>query len=141
MRDNKIIYGVCIVFSIVITSIIILSSECSEDRISMTPKAANAAIYGTNYFWQDSLALSTSAVDSHFVVKWQQVVFWSNGADLLFRAGSPDTTSWSSRKFTKISAGQTYSFGSATKLIRFEYKASSGSGTLYMSGYKKSAQF
>lgn len=119
----------------ILTLIFMLPFICS------TPKQAEAQIYGTNYLWQDAISITTAAIDSHFVTKWQDVSFWSSGCGLSFRCGAEDTTSWSSRDWIVVEAGQTIQIGPATKLVRLEFKASSGSGTMYILGYKKSDQY
>lgn len=113
----------------------------NKEKVSNLTDVSASAIYGTNYLWVDSLSLSTSAVDSHFAVLWQDVSLWADGCDLRIRVGSPDTTSWSSRKWSHVIDGQVVSFGPATKLKRLEYKAATGTGTLILMGYKKSAQY
>ena len=100
------------------------------------------SLYGTNYYWSDSLAISTSSFDSTFVKTWKQVSFYSNGADMEFKAGTlADTTSWSSHKWVKAAAGQVFSFDVATKLKRLEVRTQSGTGTFYLLGYKSTSQF
>ena len=99
------------------------------------------SLYGTNYAWADSIAISTTAVDSHFTTSWYQVTIWSPDADIEIRIGTPDTTSWSSRKWLELAQGQTLSFGNATKLTRMECRTASGTGTLAMAGYKTVAQY
>jgi len=101
---------------------------------------AVADIYKPVYLWQDSLALSTSPVDSAFITRWEEVAMWSVGCGLRVRLGAPDTTNWESRDFVRYLEGQVISVGPVPKLYRLEFSAVSGSGTLYMVGLKKVKQ-
>lgn len=104
------------------------------------PGITTQAIYGTNYSWTDSIAINTTAKDSHFTVQWQQASFWADCA-FKFRDGSPDTSSWDSRKWAKVVSGQVTNFGPATKLTRLEFKTVTGTGSFFIKGYKRSAQY
>lgn len=115
------------------------NTDLSNDVL--LPKAASAQ-FGVNYYWGDAIAITTASIDSAFAVRWEQATIYAD-VDLLIRAAAPptDTTSWSSRDFVSIPAGTSITFGPATPLGRLEFKASTTSGTMYMAGYKRSAQF
>jgi hypothetical protein len=113
------------------------SDTASVDGITV----GTQALYGTNYAWIDSLALTTTGLDSHFTNKFYQVSFWSPDADIDFRIGSPDTSDWDNRKWGTAIQGQVINVGSATKAVRMEWRTQSGTGTLIMVGYKTTAQY
>jgi len=108
---------------------------------ALSPPAVSAQALGNFYTWSDSLATSTTAVDCTFATRWENVLIWAVGADLYVRVGAPDVSSWSSRKWVRVLDGMGLSYGPATKLTRFEYKTVSGSGAIFFSGTKRSAQF
>jgi len=93
------------------------------------------------YVWVDSLAVTTTAQDSTFDTRWEEVTIKFEGCDGLIKVGSPDVGSWGSRKFFPVADGETIRFGFRTPLKRLKFKASSGSGTIHFIGYKKSAQY
>jgi len=126
---------------ILVSALLFLLIALCTTYICRDIEPAEAQIYGTNYLWQDAISITTAAIDSHFVTKWQDVSFWTKDCGLTFRCGAEDTTSWSSRDWVAVEAGQTITIGPATKLVRLEFKATSGTGTLYFLGYKKSDQY
>lgn len=124
---------------IILVAIIIISGNRKVKDVSMAGWLPDP--FSTSYTWTDSIGISTTEQDSHFVVQWENVRIWSNGCDLLARIGAPDTTSWDSRSFIKYPAGQVFGFDSGTKLKRLEYKAASGTGSIFFVGDKKSSQY
>jgi len=96
---------------------------------------------GTRYLWNHKLATTTAAIDCTFTVKWQQVTIYSDTLDIWYRAGAPDTSSWSSRDWMKLEAGSGLKYENPVYLKRFEYKTVSGTGYIYLMGTKKSAQY
>lgn len=107
----------------------------------LSPPSANAQALGQQYVWVDSLATSTSSIDSFFTVQWNDIMIWPVGADLLVRIGAPDTASWSSRKWLRVDDGMAITIGAASRLRRLEFKTISGTGALFLSGLKKSSQY
>jgi len=105
------------------------------------PQDADAQ-YGTKFIWTDSLTVTTAGVDSFFTNQWEEVTFWCRSADGEYKASTrSDTTSWSSRDFVRIVEHQQVYFGPATKLGRLEFKANSGTVTLYMTGTKTVSRY
>ena len=115
---------------------VISNSNCTADK-------AEAQTYATNYVWQDSIAVTTSAQDSIWYSQnsmWQQVTFWFDGTAGYYKAAAPDTGSMSSRYWIYLREHEAITFGPATKLRRLQFKGA-GNGTIYMTGYKKTAQY
>ncbi len=100
-----------------------------------------AQTFGTNYLWSDSLTTTTAAKDSNFTTRWEQIVVSTDTISIWYRAGAPDVTSWSSRDWIKLDEGASLSFGPATPLQRFEWKADAGAGVIFFQGYKKTPQY
>jgi len=104
-------------------------------------KSVRAQVFGVNYLWQDSTTITTVAIDSAYVVQWEQITVRTDTVVLWYRAGAPDTTSWSSREWMRLASGATLSYGPATPLRRLEFRAGAGTGVIYKEGYKKVAQY
>jgi len=107
--------------------------------VVLLASGANAQI-GQFYTHQDTLHLSSTPVDTLFSVKYQEALIWSYDAAMLFRIGAPDTNSWSSRVPLKLNAGTFFRVGPATPLQRLEVWTTSGTGTVYILGSKKTRQ-
>lgn len=122
-------------------SLLVLGILLWQFGVKVETKSAYTQIYGTNYLWQDAISITTSPIDSAFAEVWQQVTVWARGCDLYAKFGAPDTTDWDSRDWIYFVEGSSVSIGSATKLTRVEFKAVSGTGTLYMFGYKRIGQY
>ena len=94
------------------------------------------------HVWTDSLAISTAATDSMFRYPWRTVKIMPDNCDMLIRVGAPDTSSWRTRKWILVPDGQTFEFSATNFMLRrLQWKAVSGSGTLYISGIKVTSQF
>lgn len=101
-------------------------------------QSARAQLTGVTYIHTDTITVDTVGVDSTFTYQWEEVTFWSRDGDLEFKAATkPDTVSWSSRDFIRITEGQMISFGPATKLWRWQGKATADSVVVYFVGLKK----
>jgi len=94
---------------------------------------------GQFYTWMDNIALTTADIDSTFNTQWESVTIWASTA-IRVTIGAPDTTDWDDRDYVVLSSGSAMSFGPATKLNRLEFRAVTGTGYLYMVGYKKTTQ-
>lgn len=92
---------------------------------------------GTNYAWQDSATVNVTGRDSTFARIWEDVDIKCHGGDGWIRWGAPDTSSWSSRKWYRLAAGEHINFGPGTKLRRLQFKAVTGTTTFYFAGHKK----
>jgi hypothetical protein len=125
--------------SLIVVIFLTLILLCTN--IGNSPEEVEAGLFKENYAWGHAISITTTAQDSHFVSQWKEISMWSYGCGLLVRYGVPDTTSWSSRDWIRLIEGQVLTFGPATKLTRLEFKAASGSGTIYFVGYKTTAQF
>lgn len=109
--------------------------------MSRPPVEVKAQRFVTNYLWADSIqGLGTTSVDSIYDTPWQQVVFKADTGAVFIRIGAPDTANWSSRDFYKIGAGESLSFGPATKVKRAEFKSFAGTVDFYTIGYKTVTQ-
>ena len=76
---------------------------------------------------------------STFDTQWESVTIWASTA-IRITIGAPDTTSWDDRDYVVLSSGLAMSFGPATKLTKLTFRAVTGTGYLYMVGYKKTPQ-
>lgn len=109
--------------------------------MAIEPEMVRAQSNATNYVWLDSIATSTTGRDSLFATTWEQVLIKPVGGAIYLKFGSPDTTSWSSRSWWYLADGEAIGFGAGTRLRRLQWKSVSGTITVYMTGYKKVAQF
>jgi len=99
---------------------------------------ARAQLTGVTYIHTDTITVGTTGVDSTFKYQWEEVTFWSRDGDLEFKAATkPDTVSWASRDYIRVTEGQMISFGPATKLWRWQGKAVADSVVVYFVGLKK----
>lgn len=92
------------------------------------------------HYWAHKIAVSTTAIDSHFTIKWQRAVISTDTVALFYKIGSPDTNGWNDRDFMYLPKGATLTIGPKPTLTRLEFKAELGSGNLYLEGYKNKKQ-
>lgn len=109
--------------------------------LSVAPMRSPSPQFGLNFYWADSIRATTTPIDCTFSRQWRQVVIKTDTIALWFRAGAPDTSSWSSRDWIKLDAGESISFGTATPLKRLEFKADAGTGYVFSMGYKNAPQY
>lgn len=126
---------------ILLMLLILISLLWLLDRQRVEDSTAIAQQFATNHIWGDSLHTTTAAIDCTFDTEWNQVVITTDTIAMWYRAGSPDTTDWDSRDWLKLDEGDSRSYGPATKLKRFEWKADAGSGVIFFEGYKRVAQY
>lgn len=100
-----------------------------------------AQVQGTSWTWVDSATVNTTGRDSVFSTRWESVSFWSRGGESWFRAGAPDTASWSSRKWTRLAENQVVTFDAGTPLKRLQFRSNTSTVVFYFVGYKKRKQF
>jgi hypothetical protein len=103
--------------------------------------SCQAQALGVNYSWSDSILVNTGGRDSTFATIWESVNIWFRGGEGYVRFGAPDTTGWNSRKFVRLADNQILGFDAGTKLRRLQFKAATGTATIYFAGYKKRRQF
>ena len=110
--------------------------------ICSNPGPAVGQILGTKYLWIDSVAVSTTRVDSTFERRWEEISFWFIGCNGLVKiAGAADTTDFTNRKWLYVYEYQVVNVGPADRLKRMWYKAETGTGALVMTGYKTHPQY
>ena len=109
--------------------------------------SANKPVLSQTSTWIDSLAVTTTEVDTTFSPRWNGCCLWFDNCTGLVRFGTTttDTVSWSSKKWFKLEENQVMRFMineyyNANHLWRLEYKAVSGTGILYIVGYKNAYQ-
>lgn len=100
-----------------------------------------AAAQAQYYVWVDTVAVTTTAIDSTFDTRWEECTLKFEGCAGYFKCGSPDTNSWSSRKWYYLAEGETVEFGFRTPLTKLSFKAADGTGRIYLAGYKRKSQY
>ncbi len=108
---------------------------------NLTQGALSAQTLGSHYFWANSYTVSGTSIDQYFSDPWEYCSIYADTVDVLLRIGAPDTTSWSSRTWIYLPSGSTIEFSPFIKLRRIEAKTVSGTGTLYIVGFKRKPQF
>jgi len=103
--------------------------------------AAPQLLQAQYYVWIDTLAITTATVDSAFLYRWEECTLRARGCAIYFKVGSPDTSCWSVRKWYYLAEGESVEFGFRTPLNRIAMKAASGSGIIYLAGYKRRSQY
>jgi len=103
----------------------------------MIVAAANAQYY----VWVDTVAVTTAAIDSAFLYRWEECTlkFWDCAGWL--KIGAPDTVKWADRDWYPASEGEPVEIQFRTPLTRLEFKAASGSGIIVFTGYKRQRQW
>lgn len=93
------------------------------------------------YSWVDTVAVTTAAIDSAFLYRWEEctIKFISCGGWL--KIGAPDTVSWADRDWYYASEGEPVEVLFRTPLTRLEFKSASGSGWIQFAGYKRQRQW
>lgn len=93
-----------------------------------------------DHIWVDSLAVTTTEVDTTFPIKWSQVSLRFEGAVGLVKICGPDTQAVADRKWIRMYPGMVLEIGEKTGLKRLIYKAVSGTGAdvcaLFLTGIK-----
>ena len=90
----------------------------------------------------DSLAITTTAIDSTFTYPWESVVLWTSGCNALYKIEINAVDDITGEPYFRLDAG---SFVAIKKdqqlgisgLYRLRIKAVSGTGTVYLFGTKK----
>lgn len=106
--------------------------------------SVNAQIFGTNYTWIETYSVTTDSVDTTFTDPYYQATLFFDGCTGLIKwagVATGDTVNIAGRPYTLLQPSQTITIGTATKLKRMEYYTSSGTGTLYIVGYKRVRQY
>lgn len=107
--------------------------------------SAEAQILGNHYVWQHRIAITSTAQDSLFDVKWEYVTIWTDSLDWYLKSGASssgvDTTSWSSRDYVRHSGGDAVVFGPGVYLRRAWFRTVTGSDYINFFGLKKSSQY
>lgn len=107
------------------------------------PATSNAQLLGNNYIWTDSIAVSTTIQDSTWAgiyERWEQVTLWFSGCGGMVKIGAPDTTGFSSRDWIELYENRSLTIGPYTRLRRLWFRSDTGSGVMYMIGFKKTQQ-
>ena len=97
------------------------------------------AQFGNRYFWCDTLNATTTARDCTWTDVWEVATIYGD-ADMLLRIGAPDVGNWTSRRWVSIEEGLALTIGPSPNLKKITWKTASGTGVLYVVGYKESAQ-
>ena len=99
-------------------------------------------LFGRQYIRTDSLAVTTTIKDTTFTPMWNGCRIWFDGCDglILISSSTDDTTGFASRPKVSLDDGEKLEiwhdrFYPGT-VYRIRYEAASGSGTLYIFGYK-----
>jgi len=127
-----------LVGAIIICMLIVYSFESTRQS------AVVAQVWDVNYIWQEQYSVTTDSVLVLFSVYWRQASLRANNCDVLVKlAGTAesDTSDTGKKDWIAIQNGGVISVEPATGLRHMKYKASSGSGTLDIIGYKQTAQY
>jgi len=115
--------------------------EHEPAKIESAPLQVGTAAFGTNYYWADTLKARSTAVDSYFTTKWEDITLEADSVNIWYRAGAPDTSDWSNREWMRLTAFESIRFGPATQLRRLEWKTTGTTGDFFMNGHKRTAQY
>ena len=107
----------------------------------LTAGMVEAQSVKSRFIVSDSLALTTSEIDSTFTYPWESVTIWAVGCDALIKIEINKQDDFTDDSFVRIDDG---SFITITKnrelgisgVYRVMTKAVSGTGILYMIGTK-----
>lgn len=106
--------------------------------LSGNPKAATL---GTRYFHGDTMNINTVGIDTVWASAWEYVTIFTPTIDCWYKVGAPDTSSWASRFWMWLPQNGAIAIGPSPKLKRLQIKSNSGTGVIYLIGYKKAAQY
>jgi len=98
------------------------------------------AQYGSRYMHVDTLQISTTERDTTWTVPWELVTFYTDTVAINIKVGAPDIDSWATRTWLYLENGAALTIGPAPNLKRLTVKTVSGTGVLYLIGYKRSKQ-
>ena len=96
----------------------------------------------TLYQWSDSLAVSSTAVDTTFSPMWNGCTLMFEGGDGWIKVGTTpaDTVGWSTKSWVKVAQRQPYYVWPTdhhpNRLRYLKYKVASGTAALFITGYK-----
>ena len=95
---------------------------------------------GNRFFWCDSIAISTASTDTTWDDAWEQAIILTDSVNVYLKIGAEDVTNWDDRNWFYWPSGVALSIGPRPRLKRLEVKTVTGTGTLYVLGYKKTRQ-
>lgn len=100
-------------------------------------------LYATTYAVVDSISVSDTAVDSTFTQRWIGCSLWFLDCEgwIKFALSPNDTTGWSSKQWVKLIETQPMHFWPEEPyfsggLYRLEYRCTTGTGALFITGLK-----
>lgn len=96
---------------------------------------------GNRYFHCDTLNVTTTARDCTWTNEWEVATIYSDSVDVDMRIGAPDVSSWSSRNWMRLQDGSSLMIGPTPSLKKITVKTTTGTGILYIIGYKKVRQY
>ncbi|KKN01524.1 hypothetical protein LCGC14_1126920 [marine sediment metagenome] len=105
----------------------------------LIPGIVNAQL-GNRYFHADTLNATTAERDCTWTDVWQVVVIYADTVDLWVKIGAPDVGNWASRNWILLEEGNNLSIGPSPNLKKLAWKTDSGTGVVYVLGYKKAVQ-
>ena len=96
---------------------------------------------GNRYFHTDTITVTTSVYTITYDESWEEATIWADTVDVMLRMGAPDVGGWTSRDYIRLAQGMAFSIGPTPKLKKLSVYAISGSGVVYVAGYKKTRQY
>ena len=120
---------------VIIAIILILLSSLQHE------KDANAVNLGQRFFHCDTFHITTTGIDCLWTAEWYSAVLYADTIDVDVIIGAPDTSDWSSRIPMRIYAGMTFNIGPNPRLRRIKATTVTGTGRLYVVGYKNVRQY
>jgi hypothetical protein len=129
-KSNRAARSLAAEFSLVVLVLVLLAGSVSGQTL------------GTKYTWVDSLAVTTTKADTILPYSYEQCSLWLTGCSGKVKLGGvSDTTEFASRYWLPLDTGQILTTGPADRLKRLWFKSTSGSGTLWIIGYKTVPQW
>ena len=102
---------------------------------------ANGQVLGSHYFWANKVYVTSTPVDSTFKQPWEYCSVYADTIDVYIKVGAPDTSKWNSREWIYLSKGSSIEFSPFVRLRRLAVKAATGTGNVYIIGFKKKPQY
>ena len=109
--------------------------------LCIVPLSLEAQALGVRYFHCDTLNISPAARDTTWDDPWEVATIYADTVNVDLKVGAPDYGSWASRHTFYLESGMALTIGPTPNLKRLRATTRSGTGVLYIIGYKKVRQY